>query len=537
MSRDAYRSSAGDLGRNERWDRDRFVMERDRERDRFGGDRERVYEEDDHVYTRGGPPPGPPRRPRPYDDDVVYQTRRRDYYDDEPPRLRRPSPPASRVVFEKEREREVVRSPSPPPLRRPVRPGTLLRRQSSLDTFDRPPRPYYERDREEYGPPARREDFRPPREEFRPPINTPIPLPRSKGLPPPRRYAEREYYDEIKVSDPDYYGDEAFRPAERVREKEVIRTRRRSRSRESRSSRAYSHSRRSRSTSASSSSSDATTTTAKSEYPKKGKTRIPARLVSQRALIDLGYPFVQEGNTIIVQRALGQENIDDLLKLSEDYKKAEFEVSASRSSAGDILEERHQEVVIYPGGGAPLPPPPPPQVTFAPPPQPTYAPAPTGPPPMIVNAAPPQQQQQPVEYTTTTRVVRDVSPARTVSSYTTGTSYDTYTTDTAYAQQQPYVMNAQPQYPTYNNNQQMAMVPVHTTTTAVDKRHRSRSRHHGGRHSSRDLVSAERLPTGELVLFEETVERVEEPNRGVRVEKDKRGPPPKLMRAMLATLT
>lgn len=291
-------------------------MERDRERDRFGDTRDRLYEEDDHVYTRGGPPPGPPRRPRPYDDDVVYQTRRRDYYDDEPPRLRRPSPPGSRVVFEKEREREVLRDPSPPPLRRPARPGTLLRRQSSLDTFDRPPRPYYEREREEYGPPARREP------DFRPPINTPIPLPRSKGLPPPRRYAEREYYDEIKVSDPDHYGDDAFRPAERVREKEVIRTRRRSRSRESRSSRAYSHSRRSHSrSSTSSSSSDATTTTAKSEYPKKGKTRIPARLVSQRALIDLGYPFVQEGNTIIVQRALGQENIDDLLKLSEDYKK------------------------------------------------------------------------------------------------------------------------------------------------------------------------------------------------------------------------
>jgi hypothetical protein len=131
-----------------------------------------------------------------------------------------------------------------------------------------------------------------------------------------------------------------------------------------------------------------------------------------------------------------------------------------------------------------------------------------------VNAAPPQQQQ-PVEFvnTTTTRVVRDVSPARTVSSYTTGTSYDTYTTDSTYAP--PYVMNAQPQYA---QNQQMAMVPV---TTAVEKRHRSRSRHH--RHSSRDLVNAERLPTGELVLFEETVERIEEPNRGVRVEKDKRG--------------
>lgn len=30
-----------------------------------------------------------------------------------------------------------------------------------------------------------------------------------------------------------------------------------------------------------------------------------------------------QGNTIIVLKALGQENIDDLLKLSEDYRKSE----------------------------------------------------------------------------------------------------------------------------------------------------------------------------------------------------------------------
>jgi hypothetical protein len=62
----------------------------------------------------------------------------------------------------------------------------------------------------------------------------------------------------------------------------------------------------------------------RSEYPKKGKTRIPAKLVSKRALIDLGYPFFEEGNTLIVQKALGQDNIDELLKVSEDYKKGKF---------------------------------------------------------------------------------------------------------------------------------------------------------------------------------------------------------------------
>lgn len=31
-----------------------------------------------------------------------------------------------------------------------------------------------------------------------------------------------------------------------------------------------------------------------SEYPKRGKTRIPARLVSKEAIIDLGYTFEEE---------------------------------------------------------------------------------------------------------------------------------------------------------------------------------------------------------------------------------------------------
>lgn len=292
----AHRSSAPDLPRaerTERWDRDRYEYERDH--DRYGDVHERFEEEDDHVYVRRAPPRDdrPPRRFRPGDeDDVVFRERRRVVYDDEPPRPapRRPSPPAdlrrrppsppgseverSRVVIEKER----YRSPSPSPVR-----PRLLRRQSSLDTFDRKPKRYYERD--EDGPPARREDHRAP-----PFVD--IPLPRTRALPPPRAYAERDYYDE--VSDLHRYGDDDFRAyPERVREREVVRTRRRTRSRDSRAASRPGRS-RSSSTSSSSSSTGGTALTARSEYPKKGKTRIPARLVSKRALIDLGYPFVEE---------------------------------------------------------------------------------------------------------------------------------------------------------------------------------------------------------------------------------------------------
>ncbi|KAI1451696.1 hypothetical protein F4805DRAFT_463537 [Annulohypoxylon moriforme] len=62
------------------------------------------------------------------------------------------------------------------------------------------------------------------------------------------------------------------------------------------------------------------------EYPKRGKTRIPANIVSIRAVIDLGYPFVHEGDMIVLQRALSRRLIDELLQLSEEYKRAEVKM-------------------------------------------------------------------------------------------------------------------------------------------------------------------------------------------------------------------
>ncbi|KAK3682387.1 hypothetical protein B0T22DRAFT_282281 [Podospora appendiculata] len=546
----AFRSSAPDLERldrdrgerSERWDRDRFVLEKDR--DRYGDVRERFEEDQDHVYTRDGPPrraqsrapSHPPPRDRSEvgdrfdrrfrasdDEEFLLRERRQVAYEDEPRIIRRrPSPPESvarRIVLEKERTR--FRSPSP----LPRRPGQLLRRQSSLDTFDRERKPipkFYER--EEYGAPARRE-----REEYRAPPYMPIPLPRSRGLPPPRVYAEREFVEEIQVSDPHRFGDDDFRAPEVVREKEVIRTRRRNRSRESRTSRATSHSHRGRSRSSSkssvsvsSSSSGGTAVTSKSEYPKKGKTRIPARLVSKRALIELGYPYVEEGNTIIVQKALGQQNIDEVLRLSDEYKKSELEISAARSSAGDIIEERRTEIIEVPSR------------------PPTHHSHRSHPGTVILTAKP-RSPSPPVEVVKTT-VVREVSPSSrsyATTSYGSGsystTSYDTSTTVT------PYVVDARPR----EVSDEIAVGPLALVTTADHSRHHHRDSSHSDdlrheirhlekqlarreRHehrssSSRDVVRAERLSTGELVLYEEEVERVVEPSRGVRIEKDKKG--------------
>ncbi|KAH0441978.1 hypothetical protein CcaCcLH18_01838 [Colletotrichum camelliae] len=86
-----------------------------------------------------------------------------------------------------------------------------------------------------------------------------------------------------------------------------------------------------------------------SDWPKKGKTRIPSRLVSKRALIDLSYPYITEGNTVIVLKALGQKNIDELLRLSEEYQRYEY-VFDGRDDVTDAAgTNRKPEGVSRPG--------------------------------------------------------------------------------------------------------------------------------------------------------------------------------------------
>lgn len=246
-----------------------------------------------------------------------------------------------------------------------------------------------------------------------------------------------------------------------------------------------------------------------------------------------------------MQKALGQQNIDDLLKLSEDYKKSEHEVIAARSSAGHLLEERKEEVFT-------IPPPPaaPPVVVAAPPPAPVAAPPVVVAPPVVAPPPPaPAPEPAPPAATVTeevfkeTKVVRDVSPARTARSYSTSTT-----------SRAPLIIDGAEPYDSYEYGQVAIVGDRRRTDRDIkyeiarleaerDLMRAERHHHHHGRHRShsqsygRDVVRAERLPTGELVLYEEEVVKVEEPRRGVRLEKDKKGPPPGLMRAMLATLT
>ncbi|KAK2759527.1 hypothetical protein FQN54_003006 [Arachnomyces sp. PD_36] len=289
MSRyDDFRSSTGSLGGvsssdagGGRWDAERFarerserhadsrdsrappVLERPREdeRDRNRERRVPTFEERFSREERYGPPA---RRPdTEYDDDHLVSGAG-------------PPTAGSMVPFDR-RRREPAGGPPPP------RPG-LLRRQSSLDTFDRKPMRHRGYDRDDYSPPPA-------------PRAIPVQLPRRQRTPP--RYHDRDYED-VRVAEPEYYGDEEYR---HIREEDVIERRRRSSSSVSHRERRPVHEEK--------------------PFPRRGKTRMPKRMVHTRAIIELGYPFEEFGDSIVILKALGKENIDEVVQLSREMKRRE----------------------------------------------------------------------------------------------------------------------------------------------------------------------------------------------------------------------
>ena len=274
MSR--YRANTGDLAYGDepqRWDRDRFERIRVSERDRPG--RTDIHIED-HIERRApprrvverelyaedyGPPARLPSRPRRSD---------RDLFGEEDPReiAERSLQPYRRKEVDREIDIEIERRRSALP---PPRPG-LLRRQSSLDTFDRRPLPKYDR------------------EDYRLPANIEIPLPRRRS--PPRRVREEEF-EEIRYRD---HEPQDYRDVEILREREIHRTgRAKSIAKSTRSdARSVTTARSESSDSSFEQISRASSPSPERKVGKKGKTRMPKRLVKKQAVIELGYPFEEE---------------------------------------------------------------------------------------------------------------------------------------------------------------------------------------------------------------------------------------------------
>lgn len=300
-----YRASTGDLsyiddhpgrGAGGRWDRDRFERMRGARggggpgRDDFEHYRFQKHEQypgmhrdiDIHrdVDRRG---PRVAERERYHEEeDFGRPSRRRHEIFDEPT----PSEVANRALAPyRGRRKSVVGEEIDISIKRPARPG-YIRRQSSLDTFDRRPLPrYHEHEREEW----------------RPPTNVPIPLPiRERRRSPPRRLYDDDYDDEFRYREYERERERERerdreprgRPREEYREVEIRReksTRRaRSRSRAARSIAATSV------RSSSSSSFEEVQAPVQQPVGRKGRTRMPKRLVKKQAIIELGYPFEEE---------------------------------------------------------------------------------------------------------------------------------------------------------------------------------------------------------------------------------------------------
>lgn len=276
MSR--HGSGAGGGG-GERWDPERFnrerfersrgppIAERDRffeERDRFPGGEERIRETSvDEIYASGGGRRAPPRYK---EEDRYYMEEKFSrplanrprggpgrYYDEDGADLEGSPNRGQMVPFAESRRKSITDRFATPVRRTPPRP-TFIRRQSSLDTFDRKPMPRYgDRLRE-------------------PPEVIPVPAPPRRRSPP--RFVERDY-EEIRVAEPEHYGDEEFRG---FREREVSTVRRRRGDSEVREREVI----------------EEREEIVEQEFPKRGKTRMPMRLINKRAIIELGYPFEEE---------------------------------------------------------------------------------------------------------------------------------------------------------------------------------------------------------------------------------------------------
>ena len=248
------RESSADAFYNRRGGGERDFEFRERERERGGGERDVTFKERDRpggqrdfVFKEREERFGPPaRRPKPppqryYEDDEDLDT-----FDEGSNR-------AGQLISIKERRGPANNSPRGPP-----RPG-LLRRQSSLDTFDRKPLP-------RYGGPRRQE-----------PETIVMPSrPAARNRSPPR-YVDREYYEED-----DFFEGGQFKGTFRERERSVTRRRAPSRPEPPPSINEYE------------SSYQVEEEEFEKPYPRKGKTRMPGRLVSKRAIIELGYPFDEE---------------------------------------------------------------------------------------------------------------------------------------------------------------------------------------------------------------------------------------------------
>lgn len=84
-------------------------------------------------------------------------------------------------------------------------------------------------------------------------------------------------------------------------------------------------------------------------FRRKGKTRIPKHLAHKAAILDLGYPYEERGDVVVIQKTLEKEKIDELVSLSKIYAAESREASDNREASDTGGIDDHPEKV---GAGA-----------------------------------------------------------------------------------------------------------------------------------------------------------------------------------------
>jgi hypothetical protein len=154
--------------------------------------------------------------------------------------------------------------------------------------------------------------------EYRPPANVPIPLPIRERRRSPDRRRHRQSDEDLA------YGDFGGRGREREEYREIEVSRNKSRVRRSKS---VAGSRRS-----SSSGSVSEIQLPRANYGKKGKTRLPKRLVKREAIIELGYPFEEEVGTLWTRCSSFTDSDRTISSSLPAHLRRSTSMSASRSA-------------------------------------------------------------------------------------------------------------------------------------------------------------------------------------------------------------
>ncbi|KAL4957126.1 hypothetical protein BDW69DRAFT_48173 [Aspergillus filifer] len=78
-------------------------------------------------------------------------------------------------------------------------------------------------------------------------------------------------------------------------------------------------------------------------YPRKGKTRMPRKMVQTRAIREFGYPYEEEDDLVIIQLALSKEQIDAIIERSREIKR-QAEAIPIRARSPVRATSRHRRV-------------------------------------------------------------------------------------------------------------------------------------------------------------------------------------------------